>query len=168
MDLQTGPTLMADTTPHSPPPPDDFARHILLYSRFLKGVSLSDYIDLDRVCVPSVFLHHPTWLRTILQFYYHLTRNDNKMSFAEMKRAFGCGAALIGRIGKAIVDKKPIPFPKPGKKNIRNDPLLRRLVDESTLDDGHVFSTRTSRESSGRAETPPTESDTTSPSNTGR
>ena len=117
MDLQTGPTLMADTTSRSPPPSDDFARHMLLYSRFLNGESLSDCIDLDRVCVPSEFLHHPTWLRTILQFYYHLTRNDNKMSIAEMKRVFGCGAALIDRIRKAIVDKKPIPFPNPGKEH---------------------------------------------------
>ena len=133
---------MTDTPP---PPSDDFARHMLLSSRLLKGESLSDYIDLDRVCVPSEYLHHPTWLRTFLPLYYHLTRTDNKMSIAEMKRVFGCGAALIGRIRKAIVDKKPIPFPKPGKKNIRNDPLLRRLVDEATFEDGHVSDADLSR-----------------------
>ena len=108
---------MAGTTSRSHPPSDHFARHMLLYSRFLMGESLSDYIDLDRVCVPSEFLHHPTWLRTILPIYYHLTRNDNKMSIVEMKRVFGCGAALISRIRKAIVDKKPIHFPNPGKEH---------------------------------------------------
>ena len=105
---------------------------------FLKGESQSQYIELDRVCVPSEFLHHPTWLRTILPLYYHLTRNDDKMSIAKMKRVFGCGAALIGRARKAIAEKKPIPFQKSGKENVRNDPILGRLVDEATLENGHV------------------------------
>ena len=136
---------MTDTTEHPPHHFDDFTRQMLLYSRFLKGESLSQFIDLDRSCIPSQFLHHSTWLRTILPLYYNLTRNGNKMSIAEMKRVFGCGAALINRVRKAIVEKKPIPFPKPGKKNIRNNPLLRRLVDESTIADGHVSDADLSR-----------------------
>ena len=57
---------------------------------------------------------------------------------------FGCGADLIYRVKKTVEQRTEIRLATRGKKPIRNDPLLRRLVDEATRANGHVSDTELS------------------------
>ena len=41
-----------------------------------------------------------------IPLYFYLTRNrEGRMTVAEMKKAFKCGADLIGKVRRAIVEK---------------------------------------------------------------
>ena len=61
------------------------------------------------------------------------------MTVAQMKKSFRCGAELIQKVRKAIVEKKPLPIPGHEKGNpVRNDPALIGLVDAMTREDGSL------------------------------
>ena len=61
------------------------------------------------------------------------------MSIAEMKKAFKCGADLIGKVRRAIVEKKPLPLRRrKGVNPVRDNQELVRLVDSITRENGGV------------------------------
>ena len=107
------------------------------YSLFLKGVSLPEFQEIDAHCVPHQLLNDAAGLRTVIPLYYHLTRRNAKEPFAKLKRMFCCGAETISRVRKSIAEKKPLPLPRK-RRSVRNDPVLRRLIDQSTLENGHL------------------------------
>ena len=153
---------MTDTTAHPPHPYHKIATHILFNSRFQSGGKGLYCTDIDSVSCRRECHHLPAWLFTILHRHRHLTRNRTKKSIAEMKQLFGCGAALKNLVQKAIVEKI-ITFHNSG----RTSGAVRFSVCWLTRQGWKkgMFPTRTSGETSGRAETPSTESDTTSTSN---
>ena len=107
------------------------------YSLFLKDVSLPEFQEIDAHCVPHQLLNDAAGLRTVIPLYYHLTRRNAKEPFAKLKRVFCCGAETISRVRKSIAEKKPLPLPRK-RRSVRNDPVLRRLIDQSTLENGHL------------------------------
>ena len=113
--------------------PDDRAS----YSLFLKGVSGPQFRDIDAHCVPRTLLNNAAPLRTVIPLYYHLTRVNAKETFDKLKHMFRCGSELISRVRKCIAEKKPLPLPNK-RKSVRNDPVLRRLIDQSTMENGHI------------------------------
>ena len=73
-----------------------------------------------------------------MPLYYFLTRNDDKkMSIDQLKRSFNCGADMISRTRRAIVEKKPIPPPRQNREYpVRHNQILRNLVDTLTRGNG--------------------------------
>ena len=106
------------------------------YTRFLRGVSLPEFIETDNCCVTTEVRNNTTCLKQILPLYYHLTRSQRRVAVAKLKKMFGCGAELIARVKNAIAQKKPIPIPRRGRKNIRNNSVLRRTIDATTMENG--------------------------------
>ena len=95
------------------------------YTRFLRGISLPEFMETDNCCVTTEVRNNTTCLKQILPLYYHLTRSQRRVAVAKLKKMFGCGAELITRVKNAIAQKKPIPIPQRGRKNIRNNSVLR-------------------------------------------
>ena len=108
------------------------------YTRFLRGVSRPEFVETDNCCVTSDVRNNTTCLRQILPLYYHLTRSRKRLAVAKLKKLFGCGAELIARVKYAIAQKKPIPIPRKGRRNIRNNNILRGLIDATTMENGHI------------------------------
>ena len=94
------------------------------YTPFVRGVSLPEFIETDKCCVTTEVRNDTTCLKQILLLYYHLTRSQRRVAVAKLKKMFGCGAELIARVKNAIAQKKPIPIPRRGRKNIRNNGVL--------------------------------------------
>ena len=107
------------------------------YLRFLRGESLPEFDQTDKCCVTQDVRNNPTCLRQILPLYYHLTRSGRRLAVAKLKKVFGCGAELIARVKSAIAQKNLIPIPSKGRMNIRNNNILRGLVDATTMANGH-------------------------------
>ena len=114
---------------------------LLEFALFLKGESSPEFREIDSICIPREFFMNPSCVRKILPLYFHLTRSSKPTSTAELKRTFSCGAALIYRIKSAVRERKPKCLLKGGKKNVRNDVALKRLVDEFTTENGHLSDT---------------------------
>ena len=110
----------------------------LSFSLFLNGKSPPEFAEIDRVCLSWDFFNHHFCIHKVLPIYFHFTRNNEKVLIAKLKQMFCCGANLIYRAKNAVEERKPICVPKRGNKPIRNDPALRRLVDELTSANGHV------------------------------
>ena len=119
-------------------------RHFLSFSLFLNGESPPEFAEIDNICLANEFFKDQFCIHKVLPLYFHFTRNNEKIPIAKLKRMFGCGADLIYRVKKAIEQRAPIHVPSRGKKPIRNDPVLRRLVDETTSANGHVSDTELS------------------------
>ena len=106
------------------------------YTPFVRGVSLPEFIETDNFCVTTEVRNDTTCLMQIFPLYYHLTRSQRRVAVAKLKKMFGCGAELIARVKNAIAQKKPIPIQRRGIKNIRNDSVLRGLIDATTMENG--------------------------------
>ena len=112
--------------------------HSLSFSLFLNGKSPPEYAEIDRICLSKDFFTDQFCIHKVLPLNFHFTRNRENVPIATLKQMFRCGADLIYRVKKAIEERKPICVPRRGKKPIRNDPTLKRLVDESTSANGHM------------------------------
>ena len=110
----------------------------LSFSLFLNGKSPPEFAEIDRVCLSQDFFNDHFCIHKVLPIYFHFTRNNEKVPIAKLKQMFCCGADLIYRVKNAVEERKPICVPKRGKKPIRNEPALRRLVDESISANGQV------------------------------
>ena len=119
-------------------------RHFISFTLFLKGETPPEFAELDSICLSKEFFNDQFCIQKVLPLYFHFTRNNEKIPIAKLKRLFGCGADLIYRVKKAVEQRTPIRVPSRGKKPIRNDPVLRRLVDETTSANGHVSDTELS------------------------
>ena len=108
--------------------------------RFIHGESLPEFDETDKCCVTHEVRNNQTCLRQILPLYYHLMRSGRRLAAEKLKRTFGCGAELIARVKSAIEQKKPIPIPRKGRQNIRNNNILKGLVDATTMANGHSHS----------------------------
>ena len=123
------------------------------FVRFLKGKCDQQRDELDSACLSQEMFKNEGYQRTVLPLYYFLTRNDDKkMSIDQMKRSFNCGADMISRTRRAIMEKKPIPPPRHNREHpVRHNQILRNLVDTLTRGNGGVsfeFINNTWRESS--------------------
>ena len=116
----------------------------LSFSLFLNGKSPPEFAEIDRVCLSQDFFNDHFCIHKVLPIYFDFTRNHEKVPIAKLKRMFGCGADLIYRVKKAVEQRTAISLPTRGKKPIRNDPVLRRLVDDATRANGHVSDTELS------------------------
>ena len=56
------------------------------YTRFLRGVSLPEFIETDNCCVTTEVRNNTTCLKQILPLYYHLTRSQRRVAVAKLKR----------------------------------------------------------------------------------
>ena len=101
-------------------------------------------VEIDNIGLSKEFFADQFCIRKVLPLYFHFTRNHEKVPIAKLKRMFGCGADLIYRVKKAVEQRTAISLPTRGKKPIRNDPVLRRLVDDATRANGHVSDTELS------------------------
>ena len=113
------------------------------YLLFLLGESLPELAETDKCCVTHEVRNKVTCLRQILPLY-HLRMSWRRLAVAKLKSAFGRGAELIARVKSAIAQKKPIPIPRKGRQNIRNNNILRGLVDATTTENKHVSDSKLS------------------------
>ena len=75
------------------------------YTRFLRGVTLPEFIETDNFCVTTEVRNDTTCLMQIFPLYYHLTRSQRRVAVAKLKKMFGCGAELITRVKHTIAQK---------------------------------------------------------------
>ena len=127
---------------------------------------------MDNICVPKEFFVDTFCILHILPIDFHITRVSNKTSIAQLKRMFHCGSELAMGVKKAVAERRQIPLKRSGKKPMRNDPSLIRLVDQTTSRNGHVSDTELASilVQAGQQSTTSamTSSETTSRSATGR
>ena len=112
------------------------------YAGFLKGSGQVGHEDVDRACLSREHFENIKCLKSLLPLYFFLTREkEKKMTVAEMKKTFGCGAELIRKVREAINEKKPLPVPgRKKEKPVRSDRALINLVDTMTREDGSLSS----------------------------
>ena len=116
----------------------DGDQHLADFTLFLKGTSTPEFAEVDSICVPKEFFVNTFCILHILPLYFHITRVSSKTPIARLKRMFHCGSELAMRVKKAVAERKQIPLKRSGKKPMRNDPSLIRLVDQTTTHNGHV------------------------------
>ena len=116
----------------------DDTKHLVEFTRFMRGISSPDFEEVDNICVPKEFFGNPFCIQHVLPLYFHITRVSAKTSIAKLKEMFHCGSELATRVKNSVAERRPIPLRRPGKKPMRNDPVLMRLVDQTTSRDGHV------------------------------
>ena len=56
------------------------------YTRFVRGVSLPEFIETDDSCVTTEVRNNTTCLKQILPLYYHITRSQRTVAVAKLKR----------------------------------------------------------------------------------
>ena len=79
---------------------------------FLKGEEDSEHEEVDWACLSHEHFNNANSQKTVLPLYFFLTREkERKMTVAQMKKSFRCGAEIIQKVRKAIVEKKPLPTP---------------------------------------------------------
>ena len=114
------------------------------FVNFLKGNEDVGFEEVDRACLSNQLFQETESRTKILPLYFFLTRNaQTKMTIAQMKKQFKCGADMISRVRKAIREKRPIPIAGHKKeKPVRNDAVLKNLVDAMTRENGGVSSSK--------------------------
>ena len=110
------------------------------FVRFLKGQRDPDHEETDGACLSREMFKSDDCQKSVLPLNYFLTRNkEQKMSIDQMKKRFKCGAELIARTQKAIVEKKPVPFPGHKRDSpVRRNEFLKNLVDSLTRANGGI------------------------------
>ena len=89
---------------------DDQRHPFFDFVSFLMGESDNRYEEIDSTCLSDELFNDSKCQRKLLPLYFFLTRNPgNKMTVAQMKKQFKCGADTISRVKKAIQEKKQIP-----------------------------------------------------------
>ena len=116
----------------------DHTQHLAEFTLFLKGTSTPEFEEIDSVCVSKEFFNNTFCIRHVLPLYFNITRVSSKTSIAQLKGMFHCGSELAMRVKKAVAERRVIPLRRPGKKPMRNDTSLVRLVDQTTSHNGHV------------------------------
>ena len=110
----------------------------LNFASFMKETPDEEFDEIDRACLSHELFEDVDCLKNVLPLYFFLTRNrDSKMPIAELKKRFRCGAELIGRVRKAITEKKPLQVRRrKGVNPVRDNQELVRLVDSITRENG--------------------------------
>ena len=92
---------------------NDKNTNLLDYVSFVKEIPDEEFEEVDRACLSHELFQDADSLRTVIPLYFFLTRNrELHVPVVELKKRFKCGAELIGRVRKAIADKKTTPGAK--------------------------------------------------------
>ena len=111
--------------------------HRLSFSLFLNRKSPPEFAEIDRICLPQEMFKDHFCIHSFAPLL-PLHEKRRKIPVAKLKQMFCCGADLVYRVKKEVEERNPICVPRRWEKPIRNDPTLRRLVDEATSANGHT------------------------------
>ena len=114
------------------------------FVRFLRGESLPEFEHIVRHRAPNEHRNDPTCFTQILRLYNRLARTNNGLSFTKLKLVFRCGAVLIALVKTAITQERQNLIVRRGRRGLRNDVRLRKLIDWTALENRHVSDTELS------------------------